>query len=93
MPHTGEIIVMINKKDRKVALERLFKGSVAGNIVDEMAPHCWKLHKAPLPWEYQWELNFEERAEPVLERDVYYVRVRQTNDQWAWSSPIFVGHT
>ena len=80
-------------RERKVALERLFKGSVAGNIVDEMASHCWKLHKAPLPWEYRWELNFEERAEYVLERDVYYIRVRQTNDQWAWSSPIFVGHT
>lgn len=24
-------------------------------------------------------------------RDWYYVRVRQTNDQWAWSSPIWVG--
>jgi hypothetical protein len=23
-------------------------------------------------------------------RDWYYVRVRQRNDQWAWSSPIWV---
>ena len=24
-------------------------------------------------------------------RDTYYLRVRQKNDQWAWTSPIFVG--
>ena len=30
--------------------------------------------------------------EPSAERadDFYYVRVRQKNDQWAWSSPIWV---
>jgi hypothetical protein len=25
------------------------------------------------------------------ERDYYYVRVRQRNGQWAWSSPIWIG--
>lgn len=88
---TADIIVKINQKERKIALKRLLQGSVAGDIDDEMESHCWKLHKAPLPWQYQWELNFEDRPEDVGGRDVYYVRVRQTNDQWAWSSSIFVG--
>ena len=90
MPRTGEIITKINGKEQRVALERLIKGSLAGNFVDEMESHCWKLHKAPLPWEFQWDLDFEERPELFRKRDAYYVRVRQTNDQWAWSSPIFV---
>ena len=36
------------------------------------------------------ELNDQE--EESSGRSSYYLRVRQTNDQWAWSSPVFVGY-
>ena len=31
-----------------------------------------------------------EDTEPQKETDYYYVRVRQRDQQWAWSSPIWV---
>lgn len=37
-----------------------------------------------------WE--FEDKAEKTSS-DIYYVRVKQANDQYAWSSPIWVGGT
>ena len=92
MPRTGAVIMSINGEEHRVPLERLLKGSKTGDISDEIEVPAWKLHRAPLPWEFIWDLRTEERAAPTAEKDVYYVRVRQTNDQWAWSSPIFVGY-
>lgn len=51
--------------------------------------HCCfgDLHRAPLPWEFEWTLALDDTGSGP---DVYYVRVRQKNDQWAWSSPVFL---
>jgi hypothetical protein len=32
-------------------------------------------------------------SKPERSRDYYYIRVRQKNDQWAWSSPIWMENT
>jgi len=41
--------------------------------------------------ENEYTLNFEFlHRQATKQRDWYYVRVRQKNDQWAWSSPIWV---
>jgi len=42
----------------------------------------------PAKHEWQWDLEFKDTKD--TEQDQYYVRVRQANDQWAWSSPIFI---
>jgi hypothetical protein len=58
------------------------------------ASPAFRLHRAPLPEEYEWSFELEDRAPEGTDgfggRDVYYVRVRQTNGQWAWSSPVWV---
>jgi hypothetical protein len=40
--------------------------------------------------EYRARLTFPHTAAGSRGRDWYYVRVRQQNDHWAWSSPIWV---
>ncbi|MDR0419087.1 MAG: Tat pathway signal sequence, partial [Prevotellaceae bacterium] len=37
--------------------------------------------------------HYMEDNEPVQDTDFYYVRVRQRDAQWAWSTPIWVERT
>lgn len=46
-------------------------------------------HRAVLKPEYTHRFAFLHRSQSG-QRDWYYARVRQKNDQWAWSSPIWV---
>jgi hypothetical protein len=46
-------------------------------------------HRAIPENEYTLDFDFLHRQKSN-QRDWYYVRVRQKNDQWAWSSPIWV---
>ena len=68
-------------------LAELLEGARAGRL-GKIASPAYRFHRAPGPWEFDWRLGFEDSGEPG---DVYYVRVRQLNNQWAWSSPIWVG--
>lgn len=72
-----------------VPLDHLLQASACGYLPEEIEAPAWKLHRAPLPQEFRWDLRYSDG--PEQECDVYYVRVRQENDQWAWSSPIWVG--
>jgi hypothetical protein len=47
------------------------------------------LHRAVFFDNYYTEFNFDHKA-PTDETDWYYVRVLQTNESYAWSSPIWV---
>ncbi len=89
-----------NGRRVEVPLQELTAGARAGYLIDEQESPAWRLHRAPLEAEWRWRVRLEDRAgdareEPGAPRweapwDVYYARVRQVNDQWAWSSPVFV---
>jgi len=86
MPLDGSVEIMLNGQRVRVPLRRLVAGAKAGNMGGLDSP-AWRLHRAPLPWEFCWRLELEDRdPDPAS----YYVRLRQKNDQWAWSSPIFL---
>ena len=89
MPADASVRAAINGREVAIPLRRLLAGAAAG-YVDANERPAWRFHRAPLAWECDWSLTHEEKR-PADRRDVYYVRVRQTNDQWAWSSPVFVG--
>ena len=43
------------------------------------------IEDGPLDVSFEWEDNGEKQG------DYYYVRVKQADDSYAWSSPIWVG--
>jgi hypothetical protein len=51
--------------------------------------HAWRINRAPQEHELYYNLAFDD-TEDLRSGDTYYARVRQKNDHWAWSSPIFV---
>lgn len=78
----------INGRTETLTLNDLMTGSrtfYTGGFVSPVI--CF--HRAVPASEYTHEFNFEHVHE-TSERDWYYVRVRQHNNQWAWSSPIWV---
>lgn len=78
----------INGKRVEVTLGDLGAGSIAGYLGTFLAP-AYHFHRAVCSAEYRCSFTHTHRsAEPG--QDWYAVRVRQRNDQWAWSSPIWV---
>ena len=78
----------INGRELSYSLAELRQGprsGYQGGFVSE----AFQLSRAIPEAEYHWSWQAEDRAE-ADSSDFYYVRVRQKNDQWAWSSPIWV---
>jgi hypothetical protein len=86
---SATVNLVINDKKVDVPLRRLIEGAKSGSISNEIESASWMLHQAPLTEELRWDLSYDEQTD-YENRDVYYIRVRQTNDQWAWSSPIYI---
>lgn len=89
VPVNAEVRAQINDQRISLPLQRLLVGACSGHMGGSGLP-AWRLDRAPAEWEYNWQLNFDDVQSSSDARDVYYIRVRQKNDQWAWSSPIFV---
>ncbi len=70
-------------------LAELRDGPRAG-YVDGFVSPAWQFHRAVPDEACCWRHEFSD-PRAAGERDWYYARVRQTNDQWAWSSPVHVG--
>jgi hypothetical protein len=65
---------------------RLREGALAGNLGPIDSP-AYRFHPLPAPEQWQWQGTFDLPSfEPG---DYVYVRIRQTNNQWTWASPIF----
>ena len=86
MPAKGNIQADINGQAVSIPLSRLVEGALTGHLGGIDSP-AYRFHRAPLSHEYNWNLNWEDFGKAG---DYYYARVRQLNDQWAWSSPIFL---
>jgi hypothetical protein len=79
---------VINGRKTEFPLDSLFRGSRTGYLDDiNLSAYCF--YQAPLPHQYQWELEHTDFTDNNSD-DVYYIRVKQKNDQWAWSSPVFI---
>jgi hypothetical protein len=69
-----------------VPAARLFEGALSGNLGPIDSP-AWRFHPLPKPRDWQWRGEIPIDA---LERgDSVYLRMRQANGQWSWTSPIF----
>src|SRR5690606_9113712 len=78
----------INGQPVRVRLEDLLEGPVSGYLGGFLTPaYCF--NRATPREEYTARFEFDHRSDSAT-RDWYYVRVRQKNNQWAWSSPIWV---
>jgi hypothetical protein len=78
----------INGQDVEVSLSDLIKGPSTGYLGGFLTPAYSFQRAVPRP-EYTCNINFCHLT-GAQARDWYYVRVRQLNGQWAWSSPIWV---
>lgn len=90
LPPDSAVWAEFNSRRVDVPLARLLEGAWTGNLGKIDSPG-YRFHRAPLPWEFDWQLRWSDHVRTPSARDVYYLRVRQKNDQWAWSSPIAVG--
>lgn len=77
-----------NGQQQDIRLGDLFDGAQTFYLGGFVTPAvCF--HRAIPEAEYQHRFAVQHTGHRN-ERDWYYVRVRQRNDQWAWSSPIWV---
>lgn len=87
MPPSAKVFAVLNGIRAEHSLAELMEGARSGSLDHTDAP-SWRFHRAPHPQEWCWEFDFTD-DEP-MDEGFYYARVRQRNDQWAWSSPIFL---
>ena len=81
----------VNGEAIDVALGELFTGTRTFYLGGFVSPALC-LHRAVARAESHQRIAFLHRARST-QRDWYTVRVRQRNDQWAWTSPIWVEGT
>lgn len=81
------IMGTVNDQPIDLTVGRLREGAVTGYLKEYVTP-AWRFDRAVPEQELTAELDIEDESPTP---DWYYLRVRQTNDQWAWSSPIWVG--
>lgn len=86
MPIGATVQARLNGKTEAMPLKRLIDGARTGHMGGIDSP-AYRFHRAPLPHEFQWAFDWSDSGEGD---DNYYIRVRQQNDQWAWSSPVFI---
>jgi len=83
-----ELVAHVNGRELVHSLGELRHGPRAGYL-GGFVSSAFQLSRAVPEAEYRWSWKLDERGAGVGP-DFYYVRVRQKNDQWAWSSPIWI---
>lgn len=82
------LLARINDQVVELSLGELIQGARAGYLGGFLTPaYCF--HRAVPIGEYRRHVKTKHHVDS-LSRDFYYVRVRQKNNQYAWSSPIWV---
>lgn len=80
---------LINGQQIAVSLAELLQGPRSIYLGGFLTPACY-FHRAVPTSESQTTFTVSHQQPQAQQRDWYYVRVRQVNNQWAWSSPIWV---
>jgi hypothetical protein len=87
MPKDGKIIAEFNGKKFEHTLGELLKGSRSHFMIGWLSEAI--LFNRAMPESCFTLEHYMEDKEPQRDTDYYYVRVRQRDGQWAWSSPIW----
>ncbi len=87
MPLDATAYAVLNGQRFEWPLAELIVGARSG-LINGMESNAWRINRAPLPHEMNYQIEFDDAAD-VDKPASYYARVRQKNDHWAWSSPIF----
>lgn len=82
----ARITVDFDGQAMEIPAARLVGRAMSGNIGPIDSP-AWRLHPLPRPEDWQWRGTVA--IEPLAAGDWVMTRMRQTNGQWAWTSPIF----
>ena len=88
MPKEGKLTADFNGKQFEHTLGELLEGSRSHFMVGWLSEAI--LFNRAMPESSYTVEHYMEDTEPQKETDYYYVRVRQRDQRWAWSSPIWV---
>jgi hypothetical protein len=80
------IKAVLSGQNIEIPAARLFEGARSGNLSAIDSP-AWRFHALPLPRQWQWHGAVELGSLRAGEN--LYVRLRQSNGQMAWASPMF----
>ena len=84
--NTSVIRATFDGQTIEVTAARLFEGALSGNLGPIDSP-AYRFHPLPYPKDWQWCGDLP--LEPLVLGDYVYLRMRQANGQWSWTSPIF----
>ncbi len=86
-PPDSHVVMLIGGQEYRVDIQQLLQRSFIGYTGGFDSP-AFKLHRAPYEEEFMWSGSIED-----IDREpgYYYVRARQQNGAWAWSSPVRLG--
>ncbi len=87
MPRDASVFAVLNGQRLEWSLKTLIEGARSG-LINGMESNAWRINRAPLPHEMNYQIEFDDDSD-IGKPASYYARVRQKNDHWAWSSPIF----
>lgn len=85
MPRRSEVRARLNGRLVTHRLDELLIGARSGRLGQIDSP-AWRFHRAPRPEQWRWSGTWIDHFQEACS---YYLRVRQANDQWAWTSPVF----
>ena len=91
MPKDGMITAEFNGKKFEHSLGELLEGSRSHFMIGWLSEAI--LFNRAMPESCFTIEHYMEDTEPERDTDYYYIRVRQRDQQWAWSSPIWVERT
>lgn len=82
----ASVRLVLDGQTFEVSAERLLSGALSGNLGAIDTP-AFRLHPLPRPHQWQWRGSIG--VEPLAKGGWLYARMRQTNGQWTWASPVF----
>lgn len=88
MPKKGKFTLNFNGQTFKYSLAELLEGTKT-QFMNGWLSEAIQFHRAIPHDAFEFE-HFMLDETPEQETDYYYVRVRQRDNQWGWSSPIWV---
>ncbi len=87
MPKSGKLTVEFNGQRFEYTLAQLLEGTKT-QFMNGWLSEAIQFHRAIPVSAFEFE-HFMLDEQPEKDTDYYYIRVRQRDNQWAWSSPIW----
>ena len=84
-----EVFAVINGRKKVYSIAELKEGSRSGYLGTYATQGAYCFSRAIARAQYDWSAQFVDKQTSDKARDYYYLRVRQFNNQWAWSSPFW----